>query len=294
MRTKRSNNDYIMDTGINVISVMILVIVLIPLIFVLAASFSDPDLVLRGKVLLWPKGFTLDAYSMVFENEDIWRGYRNTLLYTVGGTAINIILTVAAAYPLSRKEMKGRRVFTLIVLFTMYFNGGLIPTYLLVRDLGMYNTVWAILIPSAIATYNLIVAKSFFEQSIPTELYEAAKLDGCNSIRTLFSIVLPLSKAIVAVLVLYYGVARWNAYFDSLVYLRNENLQPLQIVLRNILLLSQTEQMGSNSVGMGEKIKAIEAIKYSVIVVSSVPILLLYPLAQRYFVNGVMIGAVKG
>ena len=294
MKNKKVNSDHIIDTGITVISLMILVIVLVPLLFVLAASFSDPDLVLRGKVLLWPKGFTLNAYSMVFENEDIWRGYRNTLLYTVGGTAINIVLTVAAAYPLSRKEMQGRRVLTLVVLFTMYFNGGLIPTYLLVRDLGMYNTVWAILIPSAIATYNLIVAKSFFEQSIPAELYEAAKLDGCGSMRTLFSIVLPLSKAIIAVLVLYYGVARWNAYFDALVYLRNDNLHPLQIVLRNILLLSQTEQMGSNSVGMGEKIKAIEAIKYSVIVVSSVPILLLYPLAQRYFVNGVMIGAVKG
>ena len=162
------------------------------------------------------------------------------------------------------------------------------------RDLGLYNTVWAILIPSAISTYNLIVAKSFFEQSIPQELYESAKLDGCGSVRTLFSIVLPLSKAILAVLVLYYGVAHWNAYFNALVYIRDENLHPLQIVLRNILLLGQTEQMGSNDVGMGEKIKMVEAIKYSVIVVSSAPILLLYPLAQRYFVSGVMIGAVKG
>ncbi len=290
----QSQSDRIMDTCVILISVIILAIVLIPLIFVVAASFSDPDLVLKGKVLLWPKGFTLNAYQMVFENEDIWRGYRNTVFYTLVGTAINILMTVMAAYPLSRKEMKGRRFFTLLVLFTMYFNGGLIPTYLLVRDLGMYNSVWAILIPSAISTYNLIVAKSFFEQSIPTELYEAAKLDGCGSLRTMFAIVLPLSKAILAVLVLYYGVTRWNAYFDALVYLRNEELHPLQIVLRNILLLSQTEQMGSNSVGMGEKIKTIEAIKYAVIVVSSVPILLLYPLAQRYFVNGVMIGAVKG
>jgi putative aldouronate transport system permease protein len=290
----QSKGDRIMDTCVILISVTILAIVLIPLIFVVSASFSDPDLVLKGKVLLWPKGFTLNAYDMVFKNDDIWSGYRNTVFYTLVGTAINILMTVMAAYPLSRKEMKGRRFFTLFVLFTMYFNGGLIPTYLLVRDLGMYNSVWAILIPSAISTYNLIVAKSFFEQSIPMELYEAAKLDGCGSLRTLFSIVLPLSKAILAVLVLYYGVARWNAYFDALVYLRNEELHPLQIVLRNILLLSQTEQMGSNSVGMGDKIKTIEAIKYAVIVVSSAPILLLYPLAQRYFVNGVMIGAVKG
>jgi putative aldouronate transport system permease protein len=283
-----------MDVSVTVIGVMILVIVLVPLIFVLSASFSDPDLVLKGKVLLWPKGFTLNAYKMAFENDDIWLGYRNTIFYTIVGTMINIVMTVMAAYPLSRKEMKGRRFFTLLVLFTMYFNGGLIPTYLLVRDLGMYDTVWAILIPTAISTYNLIVAKSFFEQSIPIELYEAARLDGCGNVRTLFSIVLPLSKAILAVLVLYYGVERWNAYFDALVYLRSEDLHPLQIVLRNILLLSQTEQMGSNSVGMGDKVKTMEAIKYAVIVISSVPILMLYPLAQRYFVNGVMIGAVKG
>ena len=293
-RIRESRGDRVFNFSVNLIGILVMLIVLIPLIFVVAASFSDPDRVLRGEVLLIPKGFTLQAYTMVFENEAIWRGYRNTIFYTLAGTFINIILTVMAAYPLSRKEMKGRRFFTLIILFTMYFNGGLIPTYLLVRDLGMYNTVWAILIPSAISTYNLIVAKSFFEQSIPQELYESAKLDGCGSVQTLFSIVLPLSKAILAVLILYYGVAHWNAYFNALVYLRDENLHPLQIVLRNILLLGQTEQMGSNDVGMGEKIKMVEAIKYSVIVVSSVPILLLYPLAQRYFVSGVMICAVKG
>ena len=294
LHARQSRGDFIFDISVNVVGVVVMLIVLIPLIFVLAASFSDPDLVLRGKVLLWPKGFTLQAYTLVFENEEIWRGYRNTILYTVVGTAINIVMTIMAAYPLSRKEMKGRRFFTLLVLFTMYFNGGLIPTYLLVRDLGMYNTIWAVLIPGAISTYNLIVAKSFFEQSIPQELYESAKLDGCGSVRTLFAIVLPLSKAIIAVLILYSGVAHWNAYFTALVYLRDETLHPLQIVLRNILLLGQTEQMGSNDVGMGEKIKMVEAIKYSVIVVSSVPILLLYPFAQRYFVSGVMIGAVKG
>ena len=293
-RIRQSPGDRVFDVTVNVIGILVMLIVLIPLIFVVAASFSDPDLVLRGKVLLWPKGFTLQAYTMVFENQDIWRGYRNTILYTLLGTTINILMTIMAAYPLSRREMQGRRFFTLLVLFTMYFNGGLIPTYLLVRDLGMYNTIWAVLIPSAISTYNLIVAKSFFEQSIPQELYESAKLDGSSSVHTLFTIVLPLSKAIIAVLILYYGVAHWNAYFNALIYLRDEGLHPLQIVLRNILLLGQTEQMGSNDVGMGEKIKMVEAIKYSVIVVSSVPVLLLYPLAQRYFVSGVMIGAVKG
>ena len=293
-RIRQGLDDRIFDGVVTVIGILIMLIVLVPLIFVVAASFSDPDLVLRGKVLLIPKGFTVKAYTLVFENQEIWQGYKNTIFYTVAGTAINIVLTVMAAYPLSRKEMAGRRFFTLVILFTMYFNGGLIPTYLLVRDLGMYNTVWAILIPAAISTYNLIVAKSFFEQSIPQELYESARLDGCGSVRMLFSIVLPLSKAILAVLVLYYGVAHWNAYFNALIYLRDTTKHPLQVILRNILLLGQTEQMGSNDVGMGEKIKMVEAIKYSVIVVSSVPILLLYPLAQRYFVSGVMIGAVKG
>lgn len=293
-RIRQGLDDRIFDGVVTVIGILIMMIVLVPLIFVVAASFSDPELVLHGKVLLIPKGFTVKAYTMVFENQEIWQGYRNTIFYTVAGTAINIVLTVMAAYPLSRKEMAGRRFFTLVILFTMYFNGGLIPTYLLVRDLGMYNTVWAILIPAAISTYNLIVAKSFFEQSIPQELYESAKLDGCGNVRMLFSIVLPLSKAILAVLVLYYGVAHWNAYFNALIYLRDTTKHPLQVILRNILLLGQTEQMGSNDVGMGEKIKMVEAIKYSVIVVSSVPILLLYPLAQRYFVSGVMIGAVKG
>jgi putative aldouronate transport system permease protein len=293
-RIRQNGGDRLFDVCVTLAGIIIVLIVLLPLLFVLAASFSDPDMVLKGKVLLLPKGFTIKPYAMVFENQDIWRGYRNTVFYTFVGTSINIVLTVMAAYPLSRKEMKGRRFFSLVVIFTMYFNGGLIPTYLLVRSLNMYNTVWAMLIPAAVSTYNLIVARSFFEQSIPQELYESAKLDGCGSVRTLFSIVLPLSKAILAVLVLYYGVENWNSYFNALVYLRNEELHPLQIVLRNILLLGQTEQMGSNEVGMGDKIKMVEAIKYSVIVVSSAPILLLYPLAQRYFVKGVMIGAVKG
>lgn len=294
MKIKSSGGDRVFEIIITIIAIFLLVVILYPLLFVLSASFSDPDLVLRGQVKLLPKGITLDAYKMVFENSDIWLGYRNTLFYTVLGTVINIALTIMAAYPLSRKDMPWRKVFSLVIIFTMYFNGGLIPTYLLVRDLQMYNTVWAILIPGAITTYNLLVARTFFENSIPGEMYESAMLDGCTNIRMLFKIVLPLSGSILAVLVLYYGVANWNSYFPALIYLQNKELYPLQIFLRNILLLSQTEQVGSNSVGMGDKIKMAEAIKYSVIVVSSVPVLILYPLAQRHFVKGVMIGAVKG
>ena len=288
------HSDLTFDIIVNAIGVVIVLIVLVPLIFVIAASFSDPDLVIRGEVLLWPKGFTTEAYTMVFENEDIWRGFVNSCFYTVAGTAISVVLTILAAYPLSRKNFQGRNIFMMLILFTMYFNGGMIPTYLLVRNLGMYNTVWALLIPAALSTYNLIVAKTFFENSIPTELYEAGTLDGCNNMQMLLRIVLPLSKAILAVLVLYYAVDIWNAYFDALIYIRDEDMHPLQIVLRNILLLGQTEQMGTNDAGMAEKIKMAEAVKYSAIVVSSIPMLLIYPFVQKYFVKGVMIGAVKG
>lgn len=287
-------SDKVFDAIVGVIGCIIILIVLIPLIFVVAASFSDPDLVIRGEVLLWPKGITTKAYTMVFENKDIWRGFRNTMFYTAAGTLISVTLTILAAYPLSRKNLRGRNFLMMAVLFTMYFSGGMVPTYLLVRDLGMYNTIWAILIPNALSTYNLIVAKTFFESSIPEELYESARLDGCGNIPMLFQIVLPLSKAIMAVLVLYYAVAIWNSYFDALIYIKDSAMHPLQIVLRNILLLGQTEQMGTNDVGMAEKIKMAEAIKYSVIVVSSIPMLILYPFVQKYFVKGVMIGAVKG
>lgn len=294
MKIKSTKGDLVFEIIVIIVGILVLISVLYPLIFVLSASFSNPDLVLRGEVTVFPKGFTLEAYRMVFENDDIWLGYRNTFIYTVLGTAINIFMTVLAAYPLSRKEMPWRRTFTLVIIFTMYFNGGLIPTYLLVRDLGMYNSMWAILIPGAITTFNLLVAKTFFENSIPQELYESAMLDGCSNIGMLVKIVMPLSTTIVAVLILYYGIANWNSYFPALIYLQDKQLYPLQIFLRDILLLSQTEQMGSNMVGMGDKIKMAESIKYSVIVVSSIPVLLLYPLAQKYFVKGVMIGAVKG
>lgn len=297
MREKMKNSlrsDFAFDVIVNLLGICIVLIVLIPLIFVIAASFSDPDLVIKGKVLLLPKSFTTKAYTMVFENEDIWRGFRNSCLYTIAGTLTSVILTILAAYPLSRKELPGRNLFMMLILFTMYFSGGMIPTYLLVKDLGMYNTIWALLIPAAISTYNLIVAKTFFENSIPGELYESARLDGCGNVAMLHRIVLPLSKAILAVLVLYYAVGIWNAYFDALIYVRDTSLHPLQIVLRNILLLGQTEQMGTNDVGMADKIKMAEAVKYSAIVVSSVPMLLIYPFVQKYFVKGVMIGAVKG
>lgn len=289
-----TNDDRLFNSVVNVLSITTILIVLYPLLFVLSASFSDPDLVLKGKVILFPRGLTLEPYRMVLENKSIWLGYRNTLLYTVLGTVLNVVMTIMLAYPLSRKDMPFRRPITLFVVFTMYFNGGMIPTYLLVRDLGIYDSIWAIVLPVAITTYNFIVAKTYFENSIPHEMYESAMIDGSSNIRTLISIVLPLSSSIIAVLILFYAVSHWNSYFSALIYLRNEDLFPLQIILRDILLLGQTEQMGTNEVGMGDKIKMAEGIKYSVIVVSSVPVLVLYPFVQKHFVKGVMIGAVKG
>ncbi len=291
---KMAKSDQVFNWVVNIIGFLVIIIVLYPLIFVLSASFSDPDKVIAGEVVLLPKGFTLEPYKMVFENQDIWLGYKNTIIYTVLGTLIATTFTIMLAYPLSRKDMPHRRLITLFIIFTMYFNGGMIPTYLLVRDLHLYNTMWAVILPAAISTYNFIVAKTFFENNIPQEMYESAQIDGSGDIRTLWQIVLPLSSSIIAVLVLYYAVEFWNSYFNALIYLQDESLKPLQIVLREILLIGQTEQMGSNDVGMGEKIKMAEAIKYAVIIVSSVPILCVYPFVQKHFVKGVMIGAVKG
>lgn len=293
-KMKQTRRETAFHIAVNLSSVLVVIIMVVPLIFVLAASFSDPDLVLKGKVLLYPKGITVKAYQMVFENNEIWRGYMNTIFYTVTGTLISVALTILAAYPLSRKHFFGRKILLLIMVFTMYFNGGMIPTYLLVRDLGMYNSVWAIILPAAISTYNLIVAKTFFETSIPEELFESALLDGCGNIKMLFKIVLPLAKSIVAILVLYYAVDMWNSYFNALIYLNEDKKYPLQIILRNILLIGQTEQFGTNDVGMAEKIKMAEAVKYAVIVVSSLPMIILYQFVQKHFVKGVMIGAIKG
>jgi len=293
-RRSFTTDDQVFNSVVNVFAVITILIVLYPLIFVLSASFSDPDLVLKGEVLLLPKGITLEPYRMVLQNDKIWLGYRNTIVYTLLGTAINLVMTIMLAYPLSRKDMPFRRAITLFVVFTMYFNGGMIPTYLLVRDIGIYDSIWAIILPVAITTYNFIIAKTFFENSIPHEMYESAMIDGSSNIRTLISIVLPVSSSIIAVLILFYSVSHWNSYFSALIYLRDEMLFPLQIVLRDILLLGQTEQMGTNEVGMGDKIKMAEGIKYSVIVVSSLPVLILYPFVQKHFVKGVMIGAVKG
>lgn len=282
------------DVIVYLIAAVIIMIVLYPLLFVVSASFSDPARVLSGEVWLLPKGPTLEAYANILHNEQIWTGYRNSILYTVVGTLINITMTLLAAYPLSRPDLPGRKGLMLIITLTMFFSGGLIPSYLLVKSLGMVDTMWALIIPGAISTYNLIVMRTYFQSSIPWELQEAAHIDGCSNWRLLISIILPLSKPILAVMVLFYAVGHWNAFFNALIYIRSEHLYPLQLILREILMISQSAGVDGGNVGMEEKILLSESIKYAVIIVSSLPVLVMYPFVQRHFVKGVMIGSIKG
>jgi putative aldouronate transport system permease protein len=282
------------DVIVYLIAAVIIMIVLYPLLFVVSASFSDPARVLSGEVWLLPKGPTLEAYNNILHNEQIWTGYRNSILYTVVGTLINITMTLLAAYPLSRPDLPGRKGLMLIITLTMFFSGGLIPSYLLVKSLGMVDTMWALIIPGAISTYNLIVMRTYFQSSIPWELQEAAHIDGCSNWRLLISIILPLSKPILAVMVLFYAVGHWNAFFNALIYIRSEHLYPLQLILREILMISQSAGVDGGNVGMEEKILLSESIKYAVIIVSSLPVLVMYPFVQRHFVKGVMIGSIKG
>nr|WP_318281021.1 carbohydrate ABC transporter permease [Paenibacillus bovis] len=283
------------DIGVIFISVLIVIMVLYPLIFVVSASFSDPAKVMRGDMWLWPVGFNLDAYKEILNNSAVWTGYKNTIFYTLLGTSINILLTTLAAYPLSRRDLPGRNVFMFLITFTMFFHGGLIPTFLVVQGLGMIDTIWAMVIPNAIATYNLIVMRTYFQSSIPWELQEAAMIDGCSNIKMLFNIILPLSKPIIAVMILFYAVSHWNAFFNALIYLRDDSMYPLQLILREILLVSQasgTESAGQ--FGMDEKILLGESIKYALVIVASVPVLIMYPFVQKHFVKGVMVGSIKG
>jgi len=294
-RSGAMSDERIFDGIVNVVAGFILLLVLYPLLFVLSASFSDPKMVMNGEMWLWPVGFTLAAYQEILNYGMVWVGYKNTILYTVFGTVVNIALTTLAAYPLSRRDLPGRNAFMFLITFTMFFHGGLIPTYLLVRDLGMVNTFWALIVPNAIATYNLIVMRTYFQTNIPWEIQEAAHMDGCSNAKLLTHIILPLSKPILAVMVLFYAVGHWNSFFNALIYLRNDALFPLQLVLREILIVSQSSFLDeSGSFGLSEKLLLAESIKYALIIVASIPVLIMYPFVQQHFVKGVMIGSIKG
>ncbi|MCG7409017.1 carbohydrate ABC transporter permease [Paenibacillus sp. ACRRX] len=291
----RSLGDRIFNIINYVLLTILTVIVLYPLLFVLSASISDPEHVLRGDVWLIPKGFNLEAYTKIFQNKDILLGYGNTILYTLIGTAINLVMTVCAAYPLSRKDFAGRGMITGMIVFTMFFGGGLIPTYLLIKNLNMLDSLWVMVIPNAVSVWNIIIMRTFFQQSIPGELQESAMIDGCNHFQTLFRIVLPLSMPIIAVMILFYAVGHWNSYFNALIYLTSKDKFPLQLILREILIQSDSGEFIKLTSESAVRMKmSVEGLKYAVLVVANLPMLILYPFLQRYFVKGIMIGALKG
>lgn len=268
--------------------------VLYPLIYILASSFSSPSAVLAGKVFIWPVEFTLMGYERVFSNPNVWLGYRNTIFYTIVGTSINIFFTLTCAYPLARKGLPYRSFITRIFVFTMLFSGGMIPTYLLVRSLKMINTAWALLIPGAMAAYQMIVTRTFISSTIPDEMLEAAQIDGCNDFAYFFRFILPLSKPVISVIAMQYAVQHWNSYMNAFIYLNEKRLYPLQVFLREVLVLSKVSIDTILDEDMQTVIGLSEVIKYSLIVASTVPILMVYPFIQKYFVKGIMIGSVKG
>lgn len=270
-------------------------VVYYPLHFVLIASISDPNAVNSGEVWFLPVKMSLLGYQKIFEDARIWQGYTNTIIYTLGGTLLGLTNTILAAYALSRKDLYGRKIIMLYFMITMYFGGGLIPTYMLINKLGLYNTPLLMILLGSVNVWNLIVAKTFFQTTIPDELLDAARIDGCSNWRFFTSIVLPLSKSILAVIALYYAVAQWNQFFSALIYLSDRKLQPLQIVLRDILINNQLiKDSMMDYEDLAERELIAEYIKYGVIVVSSLPMLIIYPFLQKYFVKGVMIGAIKG
>lgn len=293
MKIRKSNEDKIFLIFNHILAAVILVIAFYPLYFVLIASFSSADAVVRGKVMFFPKNFTLVGYELMLAKKEIWVAYLNTIIYTLAGTTINLIFTVSAAYALSRKTLPFRSAFNVYFLVTMFVSGGLIPTYMLVYKLGMVDTFTIVVLLGAVNVWNMIICRSFFETSISPELIEAAKIDGCSELGIYFRVVLPLSKAILAVMVLYFAVGHWNGYFNALIYLRDSSRYPLQLVLRSLLLQTKFE-LGEKDIAASRQMMDIQSMKYGVIVVTSLPVLVLYPFIQKYFVKGVMIGAVKG
>ena len=276
-----------------------LLVVFYPLVFIISSSFSDAEAVIAGRVVLFPINPSLEGYKAVFDYNDVWIGYLNTIFYTFVGTAINVFMTILIAYPLSRKDFVGRNLITFVITFTLFFNGGLIPTYLVVNKLGILNTRWAMLLPGALAVWNVIITRTFFQHTIPSDLYDAATIDGCSNTRMLISVVLPLSMAILAVITLFYSVGHWNSYFSALIYLKDKGLRPLQIVLREVLLQNQldlrhTPVSGSQIESFTQKEYLQALLQYSLIIVATLPVMVFYPFVQKYFVRGVMIGAIKG
>ena len=294
-RKPRSTGDRVFDWCVYILLALVLVIILYPLYFVLIASFSDPLEVIAGNVSFLPVRANLESYRLVFKNSQVMTGYRNTILYTLAGTSLNILMSICAAYPLSQPKLKGKGFGLAMMVFTMFFSGGMIPTYIIISDLGILDTFWVMILPTALSVYNVMIMRTFFSTSIPRELEEAAVVDGASHLRILGSVILPLSKPILAVMVLYYAVSHWNSYFNALLYLSDQNRYPLQLILRAILIQNQASEESFSEIGNTyNRMLLSETMKYALIIVSSVPVLILYPFLQKYFVQGVMIGSVKG
>lgn len=274
---------------------LILILVAYPVIYVISASFSDPFAVSSGQVWLFPKDFTIRGYTAALKDPALMRGFFNALFLTVVGTSFNILCTVMLAYPLARKDFYGRNFITIIMTITMFFSGGLVPTFLLINDLKMYNTYWALILPCALTISNVIICRTYFQSNIPEELYEAAQLDGCSDFKFLLRVALPLSAPVLAVLVMYYAVGHWNSYFNAMIYLADKDKFPLQVILRSILIQNQISAESLSDATSAEKAAGIaDLLKYSTIVISTLPMMILYPFIQKHFVKGVMIGAIKG
>lgn len=294
-KRRKVDPDKIFDFIVNIIIFCITIIILYPLYFVVIASISNPDLVASGQVLLFPKGFTLEGYKYIIRDSRIWVGYFNTIRYTFFGTIFALFITIPAGYALSRQDMVGKSVIMKLLIFTKFFSGGLIPTYLIVDMLGLVDTPYVLIVLGSFSVFNLILCRTFFVNTLPLELQEAAEVDGCGIFRYFISIVLPLSKAIVAIMVLYYAVGHWNSFFNALIYVNKSSLYPLQLILRDILVMGQAVQSDVTDPEALEMMQQIsKTIKYGVIIISSLPVLAMYPFVQKYFVKGVMIGSIKG
>lgn len=292
-KSKKTGSERIFDFFVYGVAILLILLIIYPLWFVIIASFSDPADVGNGNVWLWPNEWRLDVYIRLFEQSLFWRGYLNTILYTIVGTAVALFVNIPAGYALSRKDLHGRKWLALLFIIPMFVSGGLIPIYLTIKNVGLLDTFWVMVIPFAVSSYNIIVARTFFNNSIPAGLWEAAQIDGCGTIRYFFSMVLPLSKAILAVIGLWTAVGIWNSWFNALIYLTNDNLQPLQLILRRLLISNQLLQTQATGELASELRATADMMKYAAIVVSTAPIMMLYPFLQKYFNQGVMIGALK-
>ena len=293
-RIRLQRSDVVFNIVLYTICAMLLLIIVYPLWFIIIASFSDPAAVAGGHVWFVPVGFTLEGYEELLLQDNVWIGYRNTIVYTLLGTVFALVVNIPAAFSLARKDLKGRKFIMGIYVFTMFFSGGLIPTFLTVQQFGLYNTFWVMIIPFSVSVYNIIVARTFFQNSLPTELWDAAQVDGCGNLRYFFTIALPLSKAVISVIALWTAVGQWNSYFNALIYIRSPQLYPLQLVMRNVLVTNQS--FAAQGTGEAARIAMRKAnlIRYSMIIVSTVPIMCVYPFIQKYFDQGVMVGSIKG